>query len=135
MTVKTARTDLAALLSAAIGTPVLPSVPDTLDGPGIALQPGDPYLEVGDNNAPWPFTHLEPEDREVRVHLEAVVFVEPTDNAVDLDKVDELLAALLAAMPKAWQVDSVGTAEAISTADWTTYGVIVHLSTIVPLQA
>lgn len=133
-TIKTARNDLATLLSDAIGSPVLATVPDVLDGPGIALQPADPYLTVGDPGDPFPFHHLTAAQREVAVHLEAVVHVDPIDNAVDLDTVDDLLAKLLAAIPREWQVDGIGTAQDLATADWTAYGVIVQLSTIVNLQ-
>lgn len=133
--IATARTDLATLLTAAIGSAVRPAVPSVLDGDGISLQPADPYLTVGDPTDPFPLTHLAAGEREASVHVEAVVHVEPKDNEVDLDTVDDLLAKLLAAMPRTWQVDNVGAVQAIATADWTAYGCIVSVSTIVPLQA
>ena len=132
--IATARKALADILTAAIGSTVRPAVPDVLDGDGISLQPADPYLTVGDPNDPFPLTHLNADQREAAVHLEAVVHVEPKDNEVDLDTVDGLLAQLLAAIPREWQVDSIGTAQDIATADWTAYGCIVSLSTIVNLQ-
>lgn len=132
--IATARTALAELLTTAIGSTVRPAVPDVLDGDGISLQPADPYLTVGDPNGPFPLTHLPAAEREVAIHVEVIVHVEPKDNEVDLDTVDDLLARLLAAMPREWQVDNVGPTQDIATADWTAYGCIVSVSTIVNLQ-
>lgn len=107
--------------------PVLTSSPESVPTPCAIIQPDDPYLSTGEEDATFAVS-------EYLVRFEVYLLVDLVDNATASAELDALLEQVIDRVgPSGWWLTGVSQPGPMHTSEWMAHGVRVGVGTWITL--